>query len=136
MQLLPYLNFPGTCREAFGFYARTFGGTIEGIMTFGDSPMAAQMPPEMHGYVIHARMTVGSAVLLASDAPGDRYQKPQGFSVTLNADSIEQAEQIFAALADGGTVEMPIQETFWAPRFGMVTDRFGIPWMINFEKQA
>jgi PhnB protein len=83
---------------------------------------------------MHARLVVGDTVLMGSDAPGERYEKMQGFSVALGVDEPEWAERVFNALAAGGTVTMPIQETFWAHRFGMLVDRFGTPWMVNCEK--
>jgi PhnB protein len=134
MQLNPYLTFDGRCEAAFRFYERVLGGRIVAMMTYADTPMAAQTPPEMRGRIVHARLAVGDAVLMGSDAPAGRYERAQGFSVTLNIDQPEEAERVFAALAEGGAVTMPIQETFWARRFGMLTDRFGTPWMINCEK--
>ncbi len=134
MQLNPYLLFNGQCEAAFKFYARCLGGKIEMAMTHGESPMADQVPPEWRSKIMHARMAAGDMVLMGSDAPPDRYEKPQGFSVSLSVDSPAAAERIFRALEESGTVRMPLQETFWALRFGMVTDRFGIPWMVNCER--
>jgi PhnB protein len=134
MQLNPYLMFDGRCEAAFRFYEQALGGKIVAMMTFGDSPMAEQTPAELRGQIMHARLVVGDTVLMGSDAPGERYEKMQGFSVALGIDEPERAERVFNALAAGGTVTMPIQETFWAHRFGMLVDRFGTPWMINCEK--
>ena len=134
MQLNPYLMFDGQCEAAFRFYEQALGGGIEAMMTFADTPMAEQTPPEMQGKIIHARLVVGDKVLMGSDAPAGRVEKMQGFSVTLGIDEPEEAERVFNALADGGTVTMPIQETFRARRFGMLVDRFGTPWMVNCEK--
>src|SRR5919112_5802116 len=134
MQLNPYLMFDGQCEAAFRFYEQALGGTIVAIMTFGESPMAEQTPAELRGQIMHARLIVGDTVLLGSDAPGERYEKMKGFSVALGVDEPAEAERVFNALAAGGTVTMPIQETFWARRFGMLTDRFGTPWMVNCEK--
>jgi PhnB protein len=136
MQLNPYLNFNGQCEEAFRLYERVLGGKIEMMMTFAESPMAEQVPAQWRGKVMHARISFGGEVLMGSDAPPDRFQKPQGFSVSFSVDKPADAERIFAALADKGQVQMPIQKTFWAERFGSVTDRFGIPWMINCEQPA
>ena len=133
MQLNPYLTFNGQCEAAFKFYERVLGGKIEAMMTFGSSPMAEQTSPEWRNKIMHARMTVGDQVLMASDAPPDRHEAMKGIMVTLGIDDPE-AERIFRALADKGTVQMPIQETFWAARFGMLTDQFGTPWMINCEQ--
>ncbi|MHB1865741.1 MAG: VOC family protein [Acidobacteriaceae bacterium] len=133
MQLTPYLNFNGNCEEAFKFYERHLGGTIEAIHTFAGSPMEKHFSPEWRDKVMHARMTVGKTVLMGSDAPDGRYQVPQGFSVSLNVKDPAEADRAFHALSANGTVQMPIQETFWAKRFAMFTDSFGIPWMINCE---
>lgn len=101
------------------------------MSTHGDSPIASEVPPEWHGRVIHARLEVGDAVLMASDSPPGVYEKPQGVYVSINVDDMEEADRIFHALAEGGTVTMAIDRTFWARRFGMLTDRFGIHWMVN-----
>jgi PhnB protein len=95
--------------------------------------MAEQTPPEKLDKIMHASLIVGDTVLMGSDAPPQFFEKPQGFSVSLVFDDAVEAEQIFNALAENGTVQMPIQETFWAARFGMVVDRFGTPWMINCD---
>lgn len=136
MQLTPYLNFNGRCEEAFRFYERTLGGTIVMMQNHGDSPAAAHTPTEWHKAILHARLEVGSAVLMGSDAPGDHFKTPQGFGVSLSVPDAAEAERIFAALADGGTTQMPIGETFWAVRFGMCVDRFGTPWLINCDRPA
>jgi len=136
MQLNPYLTFDGQCEAAFKFYERCLGGKIEFMLTHGDSPMAAQTPPEWRNKIMHARFVVGDKVLMGSDAPPERYHRPQGFSVSLSIDDPTEAERIFHALAERGAVQMPIQETFWAIRFGTLVDRFGIPWMVNCERPA
>ena len=133
MQLNPYLNFNGQCETAFKFYEKCLGGKITAMLTFRSSPMAEQMPPEWHDKIMHARLTVGEAVLMASDTSPEHYEKTKGMSVDLNTDKPEEAERIFAALSENGAVQMPIQPTFWAARFGMLIDQFGIPWMINCE---
>src|SRR5271166_203400 len=117
MQLNPYLTFDGRCEAAFKFYEKVLGGKIEAMMTYGSSPMADQSPPEWRGKIMHARMTVGDKMLMASDAPPDRYQPMTGFSVTLGIDDPAEAERIFHAPSEAGTVQMPIQKTFWAARF-------------------
>jgi PhnB protein len=136
MQLNPYLQFDGRCAEAFRFYADCVGGTIVAMITHGESPMAAQTPSGWHDRIMHARMLLGTQVLMGSDAPPEQYRRAQGFHVALGVEQPAEAERLFAAIADGGTVQMPIQETFWAHRFGMVVDRFGIPWMLNCEKSG
>jgi PhnB protein len=136
MQMIPYLTFDGQCEAAFKFYERVLGGRIDAMLTFGSTPMADQTPPEWRGKIIHARMSVGDHVLMASDAPPGRYEKPQGISVSLHPATPAEAERIFNALSEGATITMPLQQTFWAARFGMLVDRFGTPWMINCEGAA
>ncbi len=133
MQLNPYIFFKGTCREAFEFYAQVLGGKIEAMLTHGGTPAASSVPPEWQDKIIHARLMLRSGPLMASDAPPQHYQAPQGFSVNIGVDDPAEAERIFHALAEDGKVTMPIAKTFWAERFGMLVDRFGIPWMINCE---
>jgi PhnB protein len=136
MQLNPHLIFDGQCEAAFKFYQKCLGGKIVLMMRNGDSPMAGQLPRKVHKRIMHATFHVGGAVLTGGDAPPGRYQKPQGFSVLLHLSDAKQADRIFKALARKGTVEMPLQETFWALRFGMLVDRFGTPWMINCGKPS
>jgi PhnB protein len=136
MQLNPYLNFNGQCEQAFKFYAEVLGGKIEMMMTHAESPIADQVPADWRKKIIHARMTIGDQVLMGSDAPPDRYQKPQGFSVSLGPDKPADAERMFKALSSGGTVQMPLQKTFWSAAFGVLVDRFGIPWMVSCEQAA
>ena len=134
MNTSAHLHFQGNCREAFGFYAEVLGGRIVFAMTFGEAPGVAQTPPELRDQIIHARLDLGEQFLLGCDAPPGRYQAPQGFNVMVAVEDTAEAERIFQALADRGTISMPFQETFWAKRFGMCTDRFGIPWMVNCAK--
>jgi PhnB protein len=134
MQLDPYLLFHGDCAEAFHFYEKLLGGKIEGLMTHGESPMAAQVAPEWRDKVIHVRMKIGDRILMGSDAPPAHYQKPQGFSVSLSAKDPVEAKQLYEALSAGGQITMPLQKTFWSLSFAMLTDRFGIPWMINCQQ--
>jgi PhnB protein len=136
MQLNPYLTFKGQCEEAFKFYAQCLSGKIEMMITFAETPMAEQVPAEWRGKIVHARLSVGDKVLMGSDASAEHYEDSKGFSVSVSVEDPAQAERIFNTLATGGTVRMPIQETFWAIRFGALVDRFGIPWMINCEKPA
>jgi len=135
MQLNPYLLFSGQCEAAFKFYAELLGGKIVAMITHAGTPAENQVPPEWRAKIIHARMIIGDQLLMGSDAPPGHFQQPQGFSVSLMVDDAEDAERIFHTLAENGTVRMPIQKTFWAIRFGMLVDRFGIPWMINCEEK-
>jgi PhnB protein len=135
MQINPYLFFKGQCEEAFKFYAQCLGGKIEAMMSHAGTPAETQVPPEWRDKILHARLTVGDNILMGSDAPPGRQQGTGGFSVSIMIDAPATAERIFHALAENGKVNMPIQKTFWAERFGMLVDRFGIPWMINCPGQ-
>jgi len=134
MQMNPYLTFDGQCEAAFKFYAKVLNGEIVAMIPYEGTPAAEQMPAELRSKIVHARLFAGDKVLMGGDAPPNCYEAMKGFSVTLGIDDPAEAERVFAALAESGTVRMPIGETFWAVRFGMVTDRFGIPWMINCGK--
>jgi len=134
MQLNPYLMFGGQCEAAFKFYAQVLGGKIVAMITHAGSPAESSVPAEWGPKIMHARLIVGDQVLMGSDAPPAHFKQPQGFSVSIGIEKPEDAERIFHALAENGTVIMPIQKTFWAIRFGMLVDRFGIPWMINCEE--
>jgi PhnB protein len=136
LEISPYVHFNGQCREAFQFYERCLGGTIAEVHTFGESPMKDQVPPDWQDKVMHVRLTVGNFALMGSDAPPPHFAPPQGISVSIVLPDAAQAERIFNQLADGGKVAMPFQKTFWSPGFGMTTDRFGIPWMVNVEHKA
>jgi PhnB protein len=103
-------------------------------MTYGESPMSDQVPSEWRDKIIHATLTVGETVLTGADVPPDRYEEPGGFSVLIQIKDPAEAESIFRAMSEGGTVTMPLQQTFWSSGFGMLVDRFGIPWMINCER--
>ncbi len=131
-QLNTYLTFDGNCAEAMRFYERVLGGKIEMMTTIADSPMAAQMPPEVQNRIMHSTLQLGERALMASDnLSGQPYKGMHGFTIALSYDTVDEGRKIFDALADGGQVEMPLQKTFWAEGFGMLADRFGTPWMIN-----
>jgi len=129
-----YLFYNGKCQEAFKYYEQLLGAKIVAMLTNADTPMASECPAERLGNIVHARITIGDAVIMGSDAPPDRYHEQAGFTVTLNVETSEEAERIFAGLSDGGHAFMPMEETFFAHRFGMCNDRFGIPWMVLHEK--
>jgi PhnB protein len=131
MQLNSYLTFNGQGEAAFKFYEQCLGGKIEAMFTHAGTPAETQAPPGWRDKIMHARLNVGGSVLMGSDAPPGRYETPKGFSVQIGTTDPLEAERMFQALADGGTVQMPIQQTFWATRFGMLVDRFGTPWMVN-----
>jgi PhnB protein len=113
------------------FYEQALGGKIESMFTFAGTPMEAQVPPEWRNKVMHAQMVVSDQRLMGTDPPPGRYETPKGFAVTLQMNDPAEAERIFQALSEGGKITMPLQQTFWAARFGMTVDRFEIPWMIN-----
>jgi PhnB protein len=134
MSVVPYLNFNGQCREAFELYKNVFGGEIVAMFTHAETPAAEHVGPESQDLIMHARLVAGDITLMASDAPPHMYTRPAGIWVSVMAKDKAEGQRIFSALAEGGEVEMPYEETFWADGFGMTRDRFGIPWMINAEK--
>ena len=134
MRIHPHLNFNGNCDAAFKFYENALGGKIVFKMTHGESPMANQIPENLHDKVMHVSLSIGDQVLQGADAWHDQYEKPQGIAVSLDIKEPAEADRVFNTLSQSGSVQMPIQETFWAHRFGMVTDQFGTPWMVNCSK--
>jgi PhnB protein len=133
-QVQPYLFFDGRCEQALDFYRRTLGAKDIEIRRFKENPDPSHNPPGSAEKVMHASFRIGETTLLASD--GDCHGKPsfQGFSLTLTAPNVAEAERMFAALSDGGKVQMPMTQTFFSPRFGMVADRFGVSWMVIVAK--
>ena len=131
MQMNAYLSFRGDCEAAFEFYAECLGGKVGQVFRYAGTPLAEQVPAGWQDRVMHTSLEVGGHVLMGGDVAPDRYEKPAGFSLSLHMDSTTQAERIFHRLALGGTVVMPLERTFWAARFGMLVDRFGIAWLIN-----
>jgi PhnB protein len=136
MKLNAYLLFDGNCEEALKFYEKCLGGKIEAMLPYAGTPAEQHVPPELRNKVLHALLKVGDQMLMASDCPPDRYHLPAGFSVSISIDDPAEAERLFHALGESGNVVMPIQKTFWAARFGMLVDRFGVPWMINCTQAA
>ncbi len=134
MQVSPHLLFDGQCEAAFKFYEKCLGGKLEYVKTYAGTPMADQVPAEYRDKVIHATFKLGDQTLMGADAAPSHYKKPQGFGVTLEVKEPEEADRIFKALSEKAEVQMPMQETFWAHRFGSLVDQFGIPWMINCGK--
>jgi PhnB protein len=134
MQVTTYLAFGGECKPAFEMYERVLGGKIEFVMTNGESPMADKMAPEMKDKIMHISMRVpGGGLIQGADHPQDRTVKPCGFSVCVALTDPAEAERIFKGLSEGGQVQMEFQKTFWSPGFGMCTDKFQVPWMVNTE---
>lgn len=132
-----YLFFDGTCAEAMRFYEQVLGGRIEMMQTWAESPAAEEVAPDKANRIMHARLELDGRALMASDAVSEEpFEGTRGFALSLNYDSVDEAQRVFLALSDGGTVQMPLQETFWASAFGMLVDRFGTPWMVNVNSPA
>src|SRR6266700_4811345 len=136
MRLNAYLFFNGQCQAAFKFYEQCLGGKIDAMLTHAGTPAEKQVPAEWRDKILHACLTIGDSKLMASDAPPNHQEKTGGFSVNIALGDPAEAERIFHALAANGTVRMPIQKTFWAERFGMLVDQFGIPWMVNCDQSG
>jgi PhnB protein len=130
MKLQPYIYFGGDCRAAFLCYREVLGGEIATMMTYGEGPPGLA-GPDWQDRILHATLRIGDQELLGSDAPPDRYQPPAGFDITIALEDFDEASRIFEALSEGGQVTMNLQQTFWTEGFGMLTDRFGVRWMIN-----
>lgn len=133
MQVNPYLFFNGNCAEAFAFYEQALSGKVVMQMTYGESPMAEQATSDLKDKLMYIEFVAGDSVIMGADAPPDRFETPQGFCVNLKFKDVAEAERIYHVLSEGGSVDMPIQPTFWAARWAMFTDRFGTPWMINCD---
>ena len=133
MKVSTTLHFNGQCEAAFKSYERQLGAKIEFMLKWGESPAGGEAPPEWREKILHARLTLGGADIVGGDVLARDYRQPQGFSVMLAVDDLQKAEQVFAALADGGSIKMSLQKTFWAPLYGFVVDRYSIPWEVNCE---
>ena len=133
--ITPYLNFNGNGAEALQFYCKALDGKVLFQQTFGESPMGAKTPDEHKNRLMHASFECEAGIFMASDSPpGFETKAGNNVSLSLQYDAPEQAEKFFNALAEGGSVMMPLQETFWALRFGMLTDKYGFIWMVNVHK--
>ena len=131
MKIHAYLMFDGQCEAAFNFYAECLGGTLE-MMRYADSPEDMGVSAEFQQRIMHVCLTVGDQLLMASDTlPQSPYEGIKGCSVSLQVDNVPEAERLYAALSAQGSVQMELQQTFWATLFAMFTDRFGVSWMIN-----
>jgi PhnB protein len=132
MKMTTYVNFPGNCAEAFRFYEKQLGGKIGMMMTHAQAPDQSKVNPDWKDAVLHARLSVGGTELLGADIPSAQPMRSAYLSLSVESDA--EAERIFAALAEKGEVFMPMQETFFASRFGQLRDRFGLNWMILHER--
>jgi PhnB protein len=130
MIVQPYLNFDGRCEEALNFYKQALGAEIEVMMRMSEGPEEFECPPEQANQIMHACFRVGKSSIMASDCHGSGKPTFAGISLTITADSGEEATRLFNALSDGGKIDQPLCETFFASHFGVVTDRFGVSWMI------
>jgi PhnB protein len=133
LEIAAYLSFSGDCEAAFKCYEELLGAEPGLMFRYADSPMADVVPEEWGTKIMHGSVRIGGKLLEGADVPPERYEKPKGFSLSLNVSNPDEAERLFETLGDGGQVLYAITKTFWSERFGMVVDRFGIPWMINCE---
>ena len=133
MNIHPYLSFNGNCEEAFTFYAACFGGTVGELFRYGASPMAGEVGADWQDKVMHGSVVIAGQTLMGADMAAPQFEKPQGFSISVHPKAVAEAERVFAELSRGGTVQMPLAQTFWAARLGACIDRFGIPWTVNCE---
>lgn len=135
MKIVTSLSFPGKCREAFEFYAKVLGGQITAAIPYGDDFPGMPVPYEIRDWMMHCWLQVGDQALMGSDMhpdyTPDMHKPKDGFDVTLHTESLEEGRRLFEALSQGGEIRMPFAESFWSPGFGGLTDRFGIPWMVN-----
>lgn len=130
-KIAPYLTFNGSCAEAFDFYAKVLGGKITMRVTYGEAPADMHTAPEHAKLVMHNSMTLGDCELMGADTAGRPYHALQGMSVMVELADVQAVHTASSRLAEGGQVTMPVTETFWTPAFGMVSDRFGVHWMLN-----
>jgi PhnB protein len=131
MQVNAYLTFRGDCEAAFTFYAESLGGKVGQIFRYAGTSFMEQAPPGWQDKVMHGSFSVGDQVFMGADMTPDKYEQPKGFTLSLHVDDPAEAERVFGLLAKDGTVQMPMQKTFWAARFGTLVDRFGMRWVIN-----
>lgn len=128
----PYLSFDGNCEQALEFYKELFKGEIKTLQRFVESPI--EVPPDYQEKILHSVLDFDGMTIMAGDSmPNQKPTRGSNISLSLNVKNVSRAEQLFNALAEGGKIEMPLQETFWNSLFGTLTDKFGIPWMINCE---
>lgn len=135
MNIVPYLEFDGACEQAFKFYQQSLGGEMVAMITHDAAPPEMPVADGWRKKIMHAYLKIGPMGLMGSDVPPEQYQRPRNMSVMLGVPEPAEAERLFHLLATDGTVKMPIQETFWSPRFGMLVDQFGIAWIVNCEQR-
>lgn len=135
MTINTYLHFKDNCEEALNFYAKALNMKIAFMMRYSDAPAGNECGKELGAKIMHGRIVSGNNVIMASDCPPDRYHPQAGFSVSINVETPVEADKYFTALSEKANIVMPIGETFWAERFGMLVDKFGVSWMVNCEKK-
>jgi len=126
-----HLSFDGRCQEAFEFYKNQLDASITLMLSYGDSPSSKDTPEEWHNKIIHANLAIDNTEISGTDVQPYQYQKPQGFSILLEINSQAEAWRVFEAFSEGGSIGFPLQKTFWSEAYGMLIDRYGIPWEIN-----
>lgn len=128
-----HLVFYGKCREAFAFYEKVFNTKVQFTMTFGEAPEGTPVPPDSNDLILHTSMPLGGITLMGCDDPRSKQPALAGFQISITASSADEVDRIFDELKTGGSVQMPLGQTFWSPRFGMCTDKFGIAWMVSLS---
>ena len=136
MQVQSYLFFNGRCEEAIEFYKKTLGAKVEMMMRFNESPEPHKCAPGTENKIMHSCIRIGDTAVMASDGMAQGQPEFKGFSLTLNAKDVAEAERLFGALGEGGEVRQPLIQTFFSPRFGMLADKFGVGWMVIVEQPA
>ena len=131
MNLSVHLNFNGNCKDAFALYSKVFGAKQNMTMTYGEAPAAAPVPSDWKDKVMHTSISLGEGMLMGCDAPPDRSKPLGGFQVSVGTSDQAEVRRIFNGLAEGGSIQMPLDKTFWSPLFGMCTDKFGVAWMVG-----
>jgi PhnB protein len=126
-----HIVFPGTCREAFAFYEKTFGTKIQFSMTFGEAPGAPPAAESSKDLILHTAMPLNNITLMGCDAPAGREETIGGFQISIDSADEAEVKRLYSVLSEGGSIQMPLEKTFWSPLFGMVTDKFGVKWMVS-----
>jgi PhnB protein len=133
MDMNPYVSFKGDCEAAFKLYERCLGGRIRALFRYAETPLSGEVAADWQNKIMHGSMVIAGQVLMGADVAPERYEAPQGFSLSLQMNGVAEAERVFRELSEGGKILVELEETFWAKRFGIVVDCHGIPWLINSE---
>jgi PhnB protein len=133
MEMSPYVNFNGQCEAAFKFYEECLGAELGPVFRYGGTSLADRVPADWNDKIMHASITIGGQLLQGADVAPSEYEEPKGFSLSLQMKRTAEADRVFPLLAQNGKVVMPLEKTFWAARFGVVIDRFGVRWLINCD---